>query len=298
MPPASPRVRPSLLLTAVALALAGCGPTYHAATIRESIQQLAKREYGLDIDVALAGKTVAARFKVDNLIGELVAEDQQIWKRMDDLMLVLSRVVLSVDIPPDFFILDIADAENDGMHLMFTRSVLDIRKLMAEALSRTQYLDRLIVEFVINGERVAFDPVEADILRLMMMAAGADPSGHAPPGPFEIQEVALPSFLAKVSGQSVKRLLRESNPYKDALNIREAVGMFQETKNLPRFQLSLDVAGRPAAPFRNVLEKKALPEALRAVEEIFRSYKFEDYSAIAVVEKNSGKILIAERGGA
>src|SRR5690349_19964214 len=63
--------------------LSGCEKaTYKHETIKQSVAELAKKEYGLDVTVKESGRTLGVQFEVKNLLSELVAEDQQIWKHM------------------------------------------------------------------------------------------------------------------------------------------------------------------------------------------------------------------------
>jgi hypothetical protein len=278
------------------LGLSACQPTYKRESIKESVKELAKKEYKLDVEVEETGKTLGVRFKVDNLFGEMVADDQLIWKQMDDLMLVLSRITLSSDVPPEFFILDVCDNEHPDTHIVFTRYVEDVKKLMSDALSRNQYLDRLLIEFVIGGKRVEFDPNEMDMVRLMMLTAESGFSGPANPRESAptISEVDFRDFLAKVAANYTRRLLRETGGLKTRVQLRQVTGSFNNMSNSGKgyFKLLLDIASKPAAPLPpRFMELEVLPVVAREVGDMFKSYKFQDFSAITVAEKNSGKIL-------
>jgi hypothetical protein len=43
------------------------------------------------------------------------------------------------------------------------------------------------------------------------------------------------------------------------------------------------------------LEGKVLPLVASEVKDVFRSYKFQDFRSITVIEKNSGKMMTLER---
>src|SRR5262249_23117689 len=140
------------------------------STIDQSIKMLAKRDYKLDVDVKQKNDTVTVRLQVKNLIGELMAPDQMVWTQIDNAMEALSRVALSVDRSPLFIVLDVTDLENHSLHIFFTRCTLDLRKLMAEAQSRTEYQDRLLMELEVDGVR---RPLQMDPVWIMMMASEA-----------------------------------------------------------------------------------------------------------------------------
>ncbi len=285
----------------IAVLLPACeSSTYKKETIQQSVAELAKKEYKLDVEVKEAGRTLGVRFRVRSLLSELVAEDQLFWKQMDDLMMVLSRVALSTDVPPEFFVLEIADAENPRIRLLFTRCIQDVRKVMAEALSRTQYLDRLLIEFVLGDKRMNFDPSEMDLVRLMMMAVDIPQDERPAETEFRPDEVPMPEFLAKVAANYARRVLRDKKDMKDEYLLRQVTASYQTS----HFTVLLDLVSAPGArqtaggqarPAPGFLESRVLPMVAKEVATLFRSYKFEAFSGITVIEKNSGKILTVPR---
>src|SRR5688572_774001 len=129
-------MRKALGLTLCSLMLLSCRASYKRDTIKESIKELAKEQYKLDVEVKEAGETIVVQFEVKNFMGELVASDQKIWSEIENVLEVLSRVALSSDRPPQFMVLDVVDADHYNTHLYFTRYVQDLQKIMAEGLSR------------------------------------------------------------------------------------------------------------------------------------------------------------------
>jgi len=269
-----------------------CGPTYKRETMKESIKELAKKEYKLDVKVLEVGETIGVQFRVNNMLGELVAEDQMLWEQMEDMMLVLSRIMLSADDPPEFMVLDVVDGENTGTHLIFTRYTYDIKKVMGEVLSRNQYFDRLLMEFVIGGRRTVFDPYEMDIVRLMMMAMDSFDKEEAENYQFELEEVVFTDYLAKVAANTTRRTVREKKSMKNGYVLRQVTSQFDGG----HFKILLDLVTRPGITLApRYLDKKVLPIIAEEAVKIFKSYKFEGFSDITVIEKNSGKMFMLMR---
>jgi len=289
-----------LFVIGLSFIFSACNPTYQRETIKESVKELAKKEYKLDVEVKEVGDTLGVQFRIRNMLGEMVAEDQLMWKQMEDLMMVLSRVTLSADKPPAFFVVDIVDEENPNIHFVLTRYVRDLQMLMAEALSRTQFLDRLLMEFVIGKKTIPFDPYEIDLIRLMMMAIA--PTGEEGELVFRLEEVYLPDFLTKVTSNTLRRIFREEKKLKRSYTLRKVETSFVETSfeensvDRGKFEILLDLISTPQVRFSAAyIEAKILPKVALEAGKIFRGYKFTGFADIVVIEKNSGKALTVGR---
>jgi hypothetical protein len=292
------------MYVAVLFFMVGCSPTYKRESMEESIKDLAKREYKLDVEVKETGETIGIRYEVKNFLGELVSSDQMVWNNIEDLMMVLGRVALSSDRPPRFLVLDVVDADHPTTHIIFTRYVQDIQKIMAEALSRTDFLDRLLIEFEINGVRSVFDPMEMDMVKLMMMASESmadEPAklpGEKQKPEFKLQDVSYPSFLANVIANGLRRELKEKEEKEDNFSLRQVSGFYlpDEGSNKSfRFQLDV-VPHQTKESLSDFISAQILPFVAVEVERVLKSYKFDQFSLITIVEKNSGKLLTVPKG--
>jgi len=78
-----------LIICTAGLLLVGCEPTYKRVGMTESIRELAKREYNHDVLVIEIGDTIGVQLTINNMLAELVAEDQQLWGHMEELLMVL-----------------------------------------------------------------------------------------------------------------------------------------------------------------------------------------------------------------
>jgi hypothetical protein len=276
-------------------ALPSCKPTYNHEKFIESVKMLSKKEYGLDVEVKEMGKTLGIRFQVKDLLSELYSGDDAIYKKMNGLFLVLVRVALSSDIPPTFIVLDVMDQSNTRFHIVFTRYVEDVRKSMAEALSYTQNQDRLLEEFVVGEKRVPFDPSEMDLVRLMMMAMDANGDSKGVTHAFVLEDVSFPDFLAKVVANQLRRVLKEKKEVKKELLLRQVSATFDENDDKAakgQFKIHLDLVSQPSVKATpQVMETNILPYVASEVLDLFKSYRFEGFSLVTVIEKNSGKML-------
>lgn len=282
---------------ALLLVLPACKTTYKSETIKESVKMVAKRDYKLDVEVKEAGKTLGVRYAVKDLFSELIAEDQLIWKKMDNLIQTLSRVSMSVDVPPDFIVLEVVDESNPANKIIFTQCVVDIKKIYAEMLSHNQYFDRMAIEFEINGRRTPFDPEQTDLVSLMMMAVEAQAAPTPAMTGFQLSEIKMTDFLAKVAASRTRRLFRENKSAKKAAILRTATAKFDpKPEGAATFKLFLELVSLPGENISlDELQTTVLPAVADEISGLFHSYQFTGFSKIVVMDKNSGAMTIAGR---
>ncbi len=272
-----------------------CKSTYSRDKVKEEIIQLAQKEYKLQMNVLEKGDTITAWYNINNLRGELLADDQVVWKDAEHLLLVLSRVTLSMKNPPQFFVLELVDEKNPRIRFSFTRYVEDIKKYFSEAMSMTQFFDSLLMEFIIGDERKVFDPEEMDMVRFLMMAIVADEgSGKNPPLAMEAQEIRLPDFLAGIAANRTRRLLRERPDMKKNYYLRKVVGRFEEEGS--QYKFFLDLVPKPAAGVPSqFMEKTIFPFVAKEIDQLLKSYKFKGFHKILLSDKYSGKAAVFPR---
>lgn len=284
------------LLTSLFL-FPACESTYKRATLKESIRDLAKKEYKLDVEVKENGETIGIQYVVPNLMEQLLASDQEMWKKMEDLLLVLTRTALSTDHPPQFLLLDVVDQDNPAIHLRFTRYVRDIQKLMTDAISRTQFFDRLLIEFEINGKKIPFDPNDADAIRLMLLMMESFTSDKKAEKNFIVPDLKLMDFLSDVASNTMRRELREGKETADVVVLRDIKSRFDSSENQgPQFRVFIDLVSKPGVPKPSTwMREKVLPFVILKIQDLFKSYKFDQFTAITVMEMNSGQFLKADK---
>jgi len=271
----------------------GCKSSYPRDTIVKSVKDMAKKDYNLDVDVILAGETLGIQFRIKNIMGEMVAEDQLLWKQMENLMMVLSRVVLSSDKSPQFIVLDIVDEDNPRLHFVLTRYVEDLHKVMSEGLSRTHFLDRLLMELVIGEKRLVFDPMDMDMVRLLMLAVDVPSEDNSKEVTFPLTDIDMRDFMSKVTSNIVRRLFREEKMMVKTYSLRDVTASFRSSLDKGKeYQILLDLVSLPEAQRKYPsLEQKIFPTILKEAAYLFKSYKFDQFQAITVMDRNSGRSL-------
>ncbi len=290
----------SLILLAASLCLfPSCQrSTYKREQIKEDIRQLAKKEFQADVTVEESGNVLGVEFKLPHLRSELTSGDDWLSKKVQGLLMILIRVTLSVDLPPDFFVLRVVDRDDPNFGFLFTRNMEDMRKAWADVLSHGQMMDRSLDEYVVGKRTIPMDPEESDSLLLLLMSMDSTESAPQQDLKSIMAGVRFPEFLAKVAANSLRRHAREDGDMKKNLFLRQVQGSF---KNMPVpgvFELSLELSALPGSPLSpEDLRKTVYPQLVEWVREIFRSYKFTGFSSIRLVEKKTGDVFQVNSGG-
>jgi len=263
--------------------------TYKKETIKESIQQLAQKEVGMNVRVEEVGDVLGVQVLVPNLRGELTSGDDWISKKVQGLLMILMRVVMSIDAPPAFVVLSVVDQSDPNFGFLFTRYAEDVRRAWSDAISRGQVMDRLLDEYVVGSRTIPMDPEEADALIYLIMSL--DTREEAPLRDFRdvLKEVDLPRFLAKAGANTLRRRLRENKKMLGAAALREVKGSYF-TAPEAGFEFVLDIMSPSHQPVPEaVLTKDIFPFAEGLVKDLMKIYRFDAFSHIRLVEKNTGQ---------
>ena len=166
-------------LLAVCLVLLGCTQTYPADQVKESIQEICRKEYGIEkIDVKIAGRTLgvylplkklfAADFKEGLLSGKFNGDLESLFQpspealdQVEDVLFSISRVLLSTDLKIQFYVLQATDIEKTGLQLVLIGHSDDIRRVRLWDISRNEYRKRVLHEIRLNRAVIWDRPVVA-----------------------------------------------------------------------------------------------------------------------------------------
>ncbi len=159
--------------------LGGCGvQTYPAEKVRESIQEICRKEYGIEnVQVKIAGRTVGVFLPVKKLFvtdfkeallsgaGKITELDNflqpspEALNQVEDTLFSISRVLLSTDLNLQFYVLQATDVEKTGLSLVLTGFVDDIKRVRLWDISRDEYRKRVLHELKLNRAVIWNKPI-------------------------------------------------------------------------------------------------------------------------------------------
>ena len=259
----------------------GCGPTYPKATLTESLTHLCKKEYNIDVSVQVVGKTLGVYVPLEKLFDSTLRLSPEVGNQLDGVILATSRVVLSTDDPPDFYVVVAEDKRIPGVELRLVRYTQDIRRLNYGDLSRSEYTKRMVFEFglglgIFSGEE------------------------HA----FHLEEVKLEQFLATQMAQRIKARLDEQTELQKDIEVRSVRGEFvpsYPTGNegpAGRFVITLEAQELGMSLWETqekTDEKKVLTSALVVILEVLKGYRFTAFDSVELKTPFLNHTLILSR---
>jgi len=163
------------------LFLAGCTQTYPANQVKESIQQICRKEYGIDqIDVKINGRTIGVYLPIKKLfltdfkealtkqsaakledLENLFRPSPEALEQVEDVLFSISRVLLSTDRKFLFYTLHATDVEQTGLQLVLVGYVDDIKRVRLWDISREEYRKRVLHEIRLSRASVWHRPVRS-----------------------------------------------------------------------------------------------------------------------------------------
>jgi len=224
----------------------GCAPTYPKERLAKSLEGVCKKEYNVDVQAKVIGKTIVVFIPLQELFDEKLDILADAVEKIENVILTTSRVLFSTDAKVDFYMIIAADIKTTSAELVLVRYMDDVYKFMHGWINRDDYRQRVLW-------RVNFNP------KLL----------QEPKFDFEVKEMILPGFLAEQIAQRLNVIFESSVVYKIKVK-----GDYDTQKKQFNFSLIVPVPSR--------FEKIYMPIILNQADKIILEYKFNDYAEVAV----------------
>ncbi len=119
-------------------------PTYSKEKVKESVINLCKEEYGLDVQVKIIGSTLGVLIPIDGLIGPNLRLNEKAGEKIEDVALSIHRVTMSTDSPLKFYTLTARDTVSQGAEFVLTGFIYDVIRVRLLDISRGEYHKRIL----------------------------------------------------------------------------------------------------------------------------------------------------------
>jgi len=140
---------PVLIAFLSCLLLAGCvnvKPTFIKEHAAESIIELCRKEYTIDVKSWLGGETVWIYMPLPRIFGKDLLIDKTQLEKVNKVMIASSRVMLSMNPRPQFMVIVASDTQEYGLDYTFITCIADILKLQNQFISRDEFLRRNVIQ--------------------------------------------------------------------------------------------------------------------------------------------------------
>jgi len=266
------KFRPSwvLVLGILILTFSGCAPkaTFPSATITDSIKEISKESYDLDVTARLSGKTVGVLLYLETMLDETGTQiPPEVHQMLGNLTQVITRVALSTDAELDFVVIAMR-GQKEMMELRLVRSIDDIKKAHTEALSITESMNRSLFQ----QSRYDLGLAEAD--------------------PFPLPDIRLEDFLAQQILQRIRFAKAKDEGEEDApapaIPTELYDGRFSRDIGGGTFEVSI-LNFQPEKSHENLLK------TLRTVRDVLGGYQYEEYNWVIIRDLLTAKKITLDR---
>ncbi|MFH1259369.1 MAG: hypothetical protein ABII74_06125 [Elusimicrobiota bacterium] len=139
-----------LLIGSIAF-FTGCKATYSKDVVPESIINICRKEYQLEVKVKIIGKTVGVYAEINDLLDVALGLSSKAAEKLSDILSSISRVTLSTDADLDFFVLSARDPKINGVQIVVSRCITDTKRLMTGDISHNEYFQRMDIDIQLKA---------------------------------------------------------------------------------------------------------------------------------------------------
>ncbi|MBI4845363.1 MAG: hypothetical protein HY810_02635 [Candidatus Omnitrophica bacterium] len=224
----------------------GCAPTYPKEKLTNSLVDICRKEYNVDVQAQLKGKTIIVFIPLDELFDSKLDILPAAVEKIENVILTTSRVILSTDAEIDFYTIIAADIKTTAAEFVLVRYMPDVYKLMNGWISRDEYRMRVLWE-------VNFNP---SVLNRKVYD-------------FNLDEARLAPFLAKQIAQRLNIFFDSSVVYK----VKVKGDYFEEGREFSFSMVTADV---------NAFKKIYTPVTIYQAQKVLSLYGFGEFDMVKV----------------
>ena len=258
-----PRVACALFLAAT---VASCGPNYHQQRLAQDLQDLYLHEYHLPARVQLLGNSLNVSCAIEGLLksadgGVEFSPTTKANGTLGDVTEAIHRVALSTDAPVEFYAILASDPTVPGAWLMLVRSLEDVRRVYASAISPVEFWQRTV-------SHLQYDPAQAVDLSHQY-----------------VHGLTLESFLAMQMSKRLQNLFKGDQDLQATYRVGTCAGEFRQGT----FQFVVELAPKESGPMGDEETDLIFDEALRLIASILHDYHFDRFNEIQLLHFPSGR---------
>lgn len=233
-------------------------PTYSRQNIGQVIRRICAEDYKLDVRVWEKGETIWVYAPFDHLLNDQGDWSDEAKKAENDIFMSLSRIIFSMDKPPKFFVMVLADIKKVGADVFFIGYIPDIVKRQMNFISDGEFSERLSMQAFKNPKAIG----DAD-------------GKHLP-----VTDITLGDFIGYLVRQELQKKIGDPG-LKENFTINRIESNY--SKNVLRILVDVKVEKEKPGliePFQEV--KKSLKKFLKI-------YASSEVTQVQIIDTSSGK---------
>jgi hypothetical protein len=276
------------------LALPACTPTYPKEKLPETVQQVCKQEYNMDVDVTVVNSTMGIYYPMKGLLDVSLGISEESWDKISNLVLVASRVALSTDADIKFYCVVTQDARLPELQVVIIKYIDDIKRGVYSDISRNESYKRTLFSINLTPQarkersiEQVFDKLGiADETRQKVM----DEFFRSVPtklsdvgywrGKFYLKDITLAEFLAAQMANRMKIDFRTDKKLEKLFAYKSAEGLFVSDKNKGHFLIKFNIEDQRPSDDKMNMRVKKMQELLRIASEVVYGYDFTGFDSV------------------
>ncbi len=289
----------------------GCGPTYPKGKLAESIVELCKKEYGVKVKSEIIGKTLAIFIPLPSLLDITLRINKEASDMIQDVILSVSRVVLSTDAEIEFYCIIAQDVRLPEIQIIMIKYVDDVKRAYFLDISRGEYFKRTLFDINLNPQskkeqsiknifkKYNLDPeweekVLDEFFRSQPIAL--KDFGYWQDC-FYVKDITLPEFLAEQLSYRIKMRFREDKDLAKKFLIKEVRGSYKENFDVVNFNIYFDIKLNEILKVLGEKEDRRIvfKNIFMEVSDCLYGYKFQDFDSVKIFDKNSVSRLFVSK---
>lgn len=304
------------IFIAVALSIiliaTGCGEaTYPKEKLQESVVRLCRDEFGMDIKAEIVGRTLAIYLPLMNLFDLTLNLSESAQKKIQDVLLGASRIVLSTDADIQFYCIITQDVRLPEIQLIIVKYIQDIKRAFHHDISRGEYFKRTIIDINENPQAKKEQAIMDVFSKMQLEKEWQDKVMNdffrSPPssmkgigfwqGKFYVKDITLPEFLAQQMVSRVRLRFREQQSLTKYM-LKNVTGKYGKENNLEFFLIAIrveDLLFMVDPVKRKAMETEIFENIFMEMADMIYGYKFEDFDLIKILEEHYNEKLLASK---
>lgn len=287
-------------------ALTGCEPTYPKKNVKEAVVRICAQEYGANVKVETAGKTMSIYLPLSGLMDYSFNLTKPASAKINNVIFTAARVTLSTDAKFDFYCVIAHDIKMPELQIIIIKNVEDVRRLFASDISRGEYMKRVLIDLRWSPQakkeqvvkdifnKINLDPKWQD--QIISDFFRSEPAGIGDIGywndRFYIKDITLAEFLAEQIANRIKIEFREGKDLKGIFLLKSAKGLYaaRKKRHLFRFEILAEHSANAAG---TTIENsdKVFETVLSMAGHVLHGYHFKDYDAVEVFDQREGRSI-------
>jgi hypothetical protein len=279
------------LALACTVMTSSCVPTYPREKLPEAVKQVCKLEYGMDVDVTVAGDTIGIYYPMEGLLDAGLGISSDAWDGISNLILVASRVVLSTDADIKFYCVITQDARLPELQVVIIKYVGDVKYSMYRNISRSESFKRTLFSINLTPQAEKERSVEKVFAKLgvedeakqnvMEEFFRSEPTRLSDIGywrdRFYLKNITMEEFLAAQIANRVKLDFRGDESLEKLFDYKASEGSFVSSDGVRTFSLKFKIADQGASDELSRRRVKKMQEILRIANEVVFGYKYRKF---------------------